>query len=531
MDSSRRYFLERSAGLAAALALPYPAWAAAQDGASRTLRIGIQSMRTLNPAVQSGYATAMPGAQLFASLVLLDDKFEPVPYLARSWEVSADGLNYRFDLVSNAIFHDGQPVKASDVVFSIEAVKSAHPLTSITYKAILETVRAVDDHTVEIRLKKPFAGLFGVLTPALTPILPEHVYGGAAGPLRSNPANDKPVGSGPYKYVDWRRGQELVLERHDGFFRRAPYFERLVFSLIEDSLSKTLMLEQGQIDFLPFSYLRVSDLRRLQNNKALATTTQGYEAIGPVNYLELNLREAPFNDLRVRQAFAHAIDKKFITSVLHQGFSKRLDGPLHSSSAYFDGSVLTVYDHDLKKANELLDAAGLARKEGGVRMQATLDVPTFEPDSTNLVADYIKAQFRKIGVDVVLRKSTDFADWASRIGQWNYQMTMNSTFNWSDPVVGVDRSFLSSNIAKQVWTNTEGYSDSGVDDILMRAAGEADPTRRKQLYSDFQKKVSADLPLIWTNEGIYITLYNKRLRNIPSGVFGALAPFDEMAFA
>lgn len=531
MVCSRRGFLGRSAGLATALALPQASWAKSVAGDSRTLVIGMQSMRTLNPAVQSGYATGMPGSQLFASLVLLDDKFEPLPYLARSWEVSEDGLSYRFQLVNNATFHDGRPIKASDVVFSIETVKAVHPLMSIMYKAILESVRALDDHAVELRLKKPFAGMFSVLTPSLTPILPEHIYGPSAGPIRTNPANDQPVGSGPYKFVSWQRGKELVLERHAGSFRAAPYFDRLVFTLIEDSLTKTLMLEKGAIDFLPFSYLRVSDLKRIKGHKDIVMTHRGYEAIGPVNYLELNLRVAPLNDIRVRQALAHAINKDFITTTLHQGLSKRLDGPLHSSNAYFDGDVLTQYPYDLTKANQLLDAAGLPKKGDGMRIQLTLDIPTFEPDSTNLVADYLKGQLRRIGVDVVLRKSTDFADWASKIGQWNYQMTMNSTFNWSDPVVGVDRSFLSSNIAKQVWTNTEGYVNPQVDEILARAASEADPGKRRALYSEFQKIVSADLPFIWTNEGIYITIHDKKLRDIPSGVFGALAPFDEMSFA
>ncbi len=531
MVCSRRDFLGRSAGLATAIALPQAAWATGGTADSRTLIIGNQSMRTLNPAVQSGSATGLPGAQLFAGLVLLDDKFAPRPYLARRWEVSKDGLVYRFELVDNAVFHDGRPIKASDVVFSIETVKASHPLMSITYKAILDTARALDDHTVEIRLKQPFGGLFSILTPVLTPIIPEHIYGASAGPIRSNPANDKPVGSGPYKYVEWQRGKELVLERHSGFFRAAPYFERLVFTLIEDSLTKTLMLERGGIDYLPFSYLRVSDLKRLKQNKDLLMTNRGYEALGPVNYLELNLRVAPLNDIRVRQAIAHAINKDFITKTLHQGLSRRLDGPLHSSNAYFDSSALTQYSYDLKKANALMDAAGLPKKGNDIRLQLTLDVPTFEPDSTNLVADYLKGQLRRIGIDVVLRKSTDLADWGSKVGQWNYQMTMNSTWNWSDPVVGVDRSFLSSNILKQIWTNTEGYSNPKVDELLAHAGREADPVKRKGLYSEFQKLVSQDLPYIWTNEGIYITVYNKRLRNLPSGVFGALVPFDEMRFA
>jgi len=522
VGNSRRDFLGQSAGLVAALALPEIGRAATAGG---TLTVGSQNMRTLNPAIQPGNATGLPGTQLFAGLVLLDDKFQPQPYLAQRWEVSQDGLEYRFHLVENAVFHDGRPVTANDVAFSVQTVKAAHPFMSVVYGAVLDTAKALDTRTVAIRLKKPFGGLFGALTPALTPILPEHVYG-SGGPIQSHPANAKPVGSGPYKLVGWKPNESLVLERHAQYFRQAPYYDRLAFKLSEDTLAHAISIERGTLDFLPFSFLRVNDLQRMMGNPDLVVTRKGYEALGPVIYLDINMREAPLSDLRVRQAIAHAIDKDFITKALHRGMSRRLDGPLHSGSPYFDAAALTRYDYDLKQANQLLDAAGLPRKEGDIRVQLTLDVPTFEPDSTQLVADYLKTQLRKIGLDIVLRRSTDLADWASRVGQWNYQLTMNSTWNWSDPVIGVNRNFLSTNIKKQIWTNTEGYVNPKVDELLNQAATEADQGKRKALYSEFQKLVTADLPFVWTNEGIYITVYRKTLRDVPSGVFGALAPLD-----
>jgi len=531
MHCSRRTFMGQAASLAAAASLPGLTLAAPAASSKALLTVGCQNPRTLNPAVQSGNVTAMPGSQLFAGLVLMDGHFKPVPYLAKSWEVSSDGRLYRFSLVDNASFHDGRPVTAKDIVFSINAVKEHHPLMSVTYKAILDSVAAPDPRTVEIRLKRPFTGLFSLLTPPLTPILPEHVYGPHAGPLRENPANDNPVGSGPYKFVEWQRSNQLRMVRADNFFRGKPYFEQLAFSLSEDSLNKTLMLEKGEIDYLPFSFLRVSDLIRLKSNKDLIVTPEGYSAIGPVNYLEFNLRVKPLDDLRVRQAIAHAIDKQFITERLHRGMSKPLHGPFHSHNAYYDEEAVTLYGYDLEKAKTLLDQAGLRPDAQGIRARFTLDIPTFEPDSTILVADYLKPQLRKIGLDISLRKSADFASWAKRIGAWDYQMTMNSTFNWSDPVVGVDRSFLSSNIKQQVWTNTEGYVNEKVDAWLRQAASEADLEARKAIYREFQRQVTTDLPFVWTNEGIYMTVYNKKLANIPVGVFGGLAPYDQIHHA
>lgn len=528
MYCNRRKFISQAASLAAAVSLPGLSVSANGTAANHMLTIGCQNPRTLNPAVQSGNVTAMPGAQLFAGLVLMDGSFNPVPYLAKSWEVSPDGKLYRFFLVDNAIFHDGRPVTAKDVVFSINAVRESHPLMSVTFNAILDSASAPDNRTVEIRLKRPFTGLFSLLTPPLTPILPEHIYGSHAGPLRNNPANDQPIGSGPYKLVEWRRSSNINMTRAQDFFRGPPQFENLAFSLSEDSLNKALMLENGTIDYLPFSFLSITDLIRLKSNRNLVTTSDGYSAIGPVNYLEFNLRVKPLDDIRVRQAIAHAIDKTFISERLHRGMSKPLDGPFHSRNTYYDAKALVVYDFDLDKAKQLLDEAGLRPDAGGTRARFTLDIPTFEPDSTKLVADYLKPQLRKIGLDITLRKSPDFASWGQRISAWDYQMTMNSTFNWSDPVVGVDRSFLSSNIKHQVWTNTEGYENENVDAWLKKAASEADLQARKALYRDFQHQVTKDLPFVWTNEGIYITVYNKKLSNIPMGVFGGLAPYDQI---
>lgn len=531
MYCNRRKFISQAASLAAVVTLPGLNHAQNSKAAGNLLTIGCQNPRTLNPAVQSGNVTAMPGAQMFAGLVLMDGSFKPLPYLAKSWEVSPDGMLYRFTLVDNASFHDGRPITAKDVVFSIKAVEENHPLMSVTYKAILKSVSAPDKSTVEIRLNRPFTGLFSLLTPPLTPILPEHVYGSHAGPLRENPANDKPIGSGPYKLVEWQRSNQLRMVRMDNFFRGTPFFENLAFSLSEDSLNKTLMLENGQIDYLPFSFLRVSDLIRLKSNNDLVLTSDGYDAIGPVNYLEFNLRVKPFDDIRVRKAIAHAIDKNFITGKLHHGMSKPLHGPFHSRNAYYDAESLVIYEYDLAQAKQLLDEAGLKPDAQGIRARFTLDVPTFEPDSMLLVADYLKPQLRRIGLDISLRKSTDFAAWAKRIGAWDYQMTMNSTFNWSDPVVGVDRSFLSSNIKQAVWTNTEGYANDKVDALLTRAASEADLETRKSIYREFQQLVTGDLPFAWTNEGIYITVYNKKLANLPMGVFGGLAPYDQIRYA
>ncbi|MEO8133776.1 MAG: ABC transporter substrate-binding protein, partial [Betaproteobacteria bacterium] len=144
---------------------------------------------------------------------------------------------------------------------------------------------------------------------------------------------------------------------------------------------------------------------------------------------------------------------------------------------------------------------------------------------------YMKSQFRKVGIDIVLRPSTDLADFGNRIGQWNYQLAMNSTFNYPDPLIGVHRSFVCSNIRKVLWANTEGYCNEKLDAVLLKAASEPDLARRKALYAQFQKTVTEELPFVWTNEEPYTTVYDKRVTGLPRSVWGALSSLEDLRWA
>lgn len=157
----------------------------------------------LNPAIVSGTPTGIPGVQLFAGLILHDEKFQPQPYLAERWTVSPDGRAYTFHLVKNATFHDGKPVTSEDVKFSIEVVKANHPFGPAMHRA-LEAVETPNPHRVVFRLSYPNPAFMQVIAPILLPVLPKHVYGTEE--IRKHPANLEPVGSGPFEFVEWERG-------------------------------------------------------------------------------------------------------------------------------------------------------------------------------------------------------------------------------------------------------------------------------------------------------------------------------------
>lgn len=517
--------------LALATALSQASFAQAEPKRGGTLVIGHDSLRHLNSAIQSGNSTGVPAAQIFAGLVRIDDKFQPQPYLAQSWEISEDGTTATFKLVEGATFHDGEPVTSEDVAFSIETVKT-HSASGPTMYRYVTAVETPDAHTVVVRMEKPIPYLLQALAPGLTPILPKHVYGGE-GDIKLNPANSEPVGSGPFKFVEWERGQHIVLERNENFFREGfPYLDRLVFLTYDDATKRRLAIINGTTQYTAFSGIRFSDIVKLQEDPKLVVTSRGYEAMGPTNFLEFNLRKPLLSDLKVRQAIAHAIDRDFITQKLHHGASVPLLGPFHHGNPFYSPDHIVKYEFDLDKANALLDEAGLAPDANGIRAKFSLDVPTFHPDSQRTVAEYLRPQLRKIGLDIEVRISPDYATWGGRVGEWEHDLTMNGTWNNPDPVIGVNRSYLCDSPRKGVlFSNTGGYCNREVDELLTKAATANSDAERKELYGRVTEILTIELPLIWTNEEPYSTIYSVSVQNPPLGAWGAMGPMDEVWLA
>ncbi len=264
------------------VAVPLGSFAAETPKKGGTLSIVHIQFAHLNSAIQSGVATMVPGAQIFAGLVRLDEKFQPVPYLAKSWETSSDGLTWTFHLVKNATFHDGKPITSEDVAFSLETVKKNHPF-GVAMFGNVNRVETPDPHTAVFKLDKPTPSLLPSLSPVLMSIIPKHVYSSPE-PIRTHPANIKPVGSGPFKFSDYKPGEYLILDRYDKFFIPGrPYLDRLIFHIMKDPTSVTISLERQRTHYA--AYMSVSrDIDRLEKLPHIKVTGKGYEAIG--NFLE-----------------------------------------------------------------------------------------------------------------------------------------------------------------------------------------------------------------------------------------------------
>ncbi len=511
--------------LAATLSFSSALHAEAEDGGTMT---GFTTgYRTLNPAVQSGAATGAPGSQIFAGLVSVGADYKIEPYLAKSWDISPDFLTVTFKLVDNARFHDGQPITAEDVKFSLEAVRENHPFGQAMFGNV-ESIDTPAADTVVMHLSKPVPGLLVSLQPLLMPILPKHVYGDGQ-PLKTHPRNmENVVGSGPFKVAENSPAERLVLVKNEDFFIPGkPHLDKIVYPLVKDPLTRVLMLEKGEIDYAAFAGIRPNDATRLEKVDDLTVTTDGYGAIGYIHYLELNLRDKPFSDRNVREALAHAIDTGFLSKVIFGGRTVPGTGPLHIGNPFYTADV-PAYAADMDKAAAMLDAAGYPVGADGARFAFTLDVPSWAPAAHVPMAEYIQAQLAKLNIKVELRKAPDFGTWVKRISSWDYQATMNGSFNYPDPTIGVHRHFACDNIKNVIWSNTQGYCDPKMDEMLAAAAVESDFAKRKAIYADIQKKVQEDLVFIYMPQDFSVTVFNNKVEGLPASPFGALAPFSDV---
>jgi len=513
----RRDILKASGAFSAATIFGIPLHVAAQAAKGGVLVIGTtQRARHLNSAVQSGTATMMPAAQLFASPLRMDKNWKPQPYLAERWDLSPDNRSVTLHLRKDAVFHDGKPITSEDIKFSIETIQANHPFK--TMYAPVNAVTVSDPHTAVIRLSEPHPALLLAMSTSLTPIIPKHIFGDGTD-VKVHPRNSNPVGSGPFKLVEHRPGEHIIMERFDDFFLKGlPKLDRVIVLQFKDPTSMLLAFEKGEID-LHGELTDPRDLARARKVPGVRIVDNAAPAIGPLIWLAFNTKNPKLADKRVRQAINYALDKKLLVDTLLGGVHTRATGPIAKGSPFHITDV-EKYDYNIAKANQLLDAAGVKAGADGTRFAIEIDsIPGVNDMKT--VQEYAKPALAKIGIDVTVRLSPDFPTWARRVASLQFEMTVDSVWNWGDPVIGVHRSWLSSNIKPGViWSNTQSYSNAKVDELLAAAGQEMNEAKRKALYKDVQKLVVDDCPVAFLYEITNRQASLGKVASAPDGIWG-----------
>ncbi|MGH6860382.1 MAG: ABC transporter substrate-binding protein, partial [Phyllobacterium sp.] len=442
-------------------------------------------------------------------LLRYDFDLTPKPALATAWTISDDGLVYTFQLREGVKWHDGEPFTSADAAFSIQLLKQIHPRGRATF-ANVEAIDTPDERTLVLKLSKPAPYLLNALVASESPIVPKHIYEGKdAG---TKPANNAPIGTGPFRFVELVHGSHVVLERNPNYWDKGkPYLDGVIVRFISDPGSRAIAIETKEIDIAAGTLVPLSDVERIAALHHIVLDPRGSIFDAGVKRIEFNLDNPYFKDIRVRRAVAHAIDKTVIRNVVWYGFGEIVTGPISPELAPFRAEGLPSYAFDLEKAEALLDEAGHPRGADGVRFHLIHDFrPSTEGDKRT--ADYVKQALSKVGIDVTVRVQ-DFASYVKRVyTDRDFAFTTNSMTNTFDPTVGVQRLYWSKNFKPGVpFSNGAHYFNPEVDALLETAAVEVDAARRKQFWTQIQIRLIQDLPDLNFLSDFQFTFLNTRV--------------------
>lgn len=515
--------------LTMAAASPALAGATPQYGGSLVITTTPEPSLITN-ALSSAPTTNELATKMFDGLLEYDMDLQPQPSLAESWEVSDDGKTVTFNLRKGVVWHDGKPFTSADVAFSLlHVVKEFHPRGKQNLGPV-ESIDTPDEHTAVLHLAHPYPPMMKGLSSLEVPILPRHIYEGTD--IRNNPAVNAPIGTGPFKFSRWEKGNFIELVKNEDYWREGrPYLDRVIFRFIADSSTRAAALERGEVHVATFGSINPVEMRRLAELPGIEIAQGGYEALAPVITLELNTKRAPLDDKRVRQAIAYAIDRDFITNNIWYGFGKPATGPLSSvyqgSGWYTEEGVRRYNVEDrIDIANRLLDEAGVPRDSKGVRFKMVHDVAPNGEDWRRM-GEYIKQALMKVGIDVELRNS-DAPTFMRQVygGDYDFWMASGWPIGMADPTLGLQRYFWSKNIRPVPYANTSRYENPDVDTMWEEAQVETDPAKRAEIFHNLQRQLVEDSPMIWLMEKALVSMQRSEVQNLitsPYGVRGGLS--------
>lgn len=495
-----------------ALGLVTPAFAA-EEGPKYgdTFIVGMSSdPSTLNGATSGSLNDKTVASNIYSMLFRLDYQMNPVPDLAEEWTVSDDGLTYTFKLREGVQWHDGEPFTSADVKFTMEeAIMKLHP-RSDNFNSVIESIEAPDDNTVVFNLKKAYGAFMNALAYDVY-IIPKHLFEGTD--IKNNPHSNEPVGTGPFMFVEWNRGSHITLKKNPNYFQDGqPYLDQLIFRIIPDAASRVLALETGEIHYLSYQGLPSSAVAELEKNPNISITTKGFESLGSMLMLTLNMDEPLLQDVRVRQALSMGIDRDYIVEHADYGLGVPATGAFPSTNWAYEPDV-AQYPHDPEKAMALLDEAGFTPDANGVRLTLRLTADA-NVELARKGGEIIKANLAEIGVQVdfepVERSVMLDRVYTSR----DFDMQIHSFSTGSDPAVDIARFYVSSNIRPVNFTNGAAYRNAEVDELFTKGADASNAKERAEYYSQAQKILSDELPVIWIEEVGLVGAYNNRFHNV-----------------
>jgi len=525
--SRRALLLASGAGLAAS-ALPF--------GTLRAQPAGNLAM-CVSPepnAMCAAFNTASPvtvvSGKMLEGLLNYDFNVSPTPALATAWEIAEDGLSIRFDLRQGVTWHDGQPFTSADVQYSImEILKQHHPRGRSTLASVT-AVETPDEHTAILRLSQPAPALMYALAGWEAPMLPKHVYEGTD--VLTNPANNAPIGTGPFVFGQWERGSHIILTANPNYWGEGePRLERLVIRIITDPSARAAALDAGELHLAGDGPIPVNQVQRFVDSPDFQVETRGTEMNNSLDMIHTNLRNEHLAKLEVRQALMHAMNREQMSSIVYYGLAEMLTGPIPETLPNFFTADVPTYAYDPARANALLDEAGFPAGADGVRFGLRLIAPAVG-DTYDRMGQFLRQNFRDVGIDleIIIADIPTFI--RAVFADYDYDLTMYPGSVTADPTIGSQRFWWSKAASPGTpFVNSTGYESAEMDQVLEAAAVEPNPEARRDLFHRFQQIAMTDLPILPLARPIYVTIAAANVVNFVPGPDGIRAPYGSLAFS
>ena len=440
---------------------------------------------SFNPDFQLDDNGFLPCANIYSTLLSLDVNFNIIPELAELWAIAEDGLSVTFTLVEGATWHDGAPVTSADVKYTFEQIVANASAPAAGLIGAIASVDTPDARTAVCRLKQPSASIVGFIAWYGTFILPAHVYDGSD--WATNPANQAPIGSGPFKFVGYDPGSSIELAANLDFWGEGPYVDRLIFRIVPDPGTALQALRNGEVDLMISPSPPNSEVPALEQTAGLKVIQVQYPS---VHYIGFHLEKEPMSKLEVRKAIAQAIDRQQILDLALGSYGGIATTFYTSAIAWATNTDpdARAPEFDKAAAAAALDAAGYPVR-GGARFKLDLLYSTsFGPEYGD-IATVLKQQLAAVNIDVEL-VGLEVGAFVERGEAGDFDIEL------IDGAQGPDPANLRLRIGTGGALNHGRYSNPAVEALLNEGDAATDQAARADIYHQIQAILARDLPIV-----------------------------------
>lgn len=493
------------------------------------VQASIGDISGLIPSLTSDASSNEVGGLIYDGLVRYDKDLNLAPAMAESWTFSKDCRDLTFNLRRDVKWQDGHPFTAADVLFTYRTM--VNPKTPAPFKEgylLVKDVEAPDPYTVRIHYNEPYARAVDTWSDYM---LPKHLLerSAAEGKLRESLQNRQPIGTGPYRFQEWRTGEKVVLVANPSYYAGRPYISRVVYRVIPSQATIFLELKAKGVDYVrtltAFQYVRQTEYPAFRKAYNKFRYPSAY-----YTFFGFNLKDPRFADRRVRRAFAHAINKRELIDGVVLGLAREANGPIRPGTWAYTEDVRR-YEFDPARAMRLLAEAGWKDRDGDGVVENTDGKPfaftlltNQGNDERKKVAEIIQHRLKDVGVKVDIQ----VIEWAAFIKEYVKPRRFDAVILGLGTGVDPDQYVVwHSSQTGPDQMNRTGYSNPEVDHLLEVGRASCHRLERVKYYHRIQEILAEDLPMLFLYFKDELPVVSSRIRGIEVAPAGILHNFTE----